>query len=354
MSERFLLSPNLCRHLYVYGVPRGGSNLFCSLLHNHDNIAAINHATTTRLMHAMYGRGKTGQEMINRFDLIYPTGGFLKDVQKVTHIAFDKVHWVPKSGNSYVDLSQRIVDRGEADGIVLVRHPLAVLSSMEKFHRKYGRPEWSLTRPGAASFLQRYFLPQLLLLKQSKTVGVVIEEFVQDLQANYSSLCREVGLPFHPRFADFETTFKLSRTWSGSCFEVHKREIPLHGSFFSSKAMKAPVQHVYCDPKTDELTIGYGMFNPIKAIDYSRLIEYRGTIDWNTEGALRDVFLKSMSANDVTYLFESEILDIQRLKNFDVRKTANFGTLPYLFFRWRHSALSHVFNLKTKLKLVKE
>jgi hypothetical protein len=220
------------------------------------------------------------------------------------------------------------VEGGEADGIVLIRHPFKSLMSMDTFHKNFGRPMWALTRKNVVLFLVRYFLPQLWLLRNKKNHGVVIERFVENVRESYSDLCGKLKLPFEKRFCDFRETFRSATTWTGGPFVLQQREVPGGGTFLTAKGVKASKQNVYCDGLTGETTWGYGQFNAAMPLDPSRLQYYRDQLNTSSQKIIREVFENGMAKQDVDYLFQTAILDVERLRGFQIR-----GIWGYVF-RW--------------------
>jgi hypothetical protein len=327
------------RHVYVYGTPRGGTNLFCALLHNHDAIAAINHQSAKRYTDALVQSYKSDitHLMFDRSDLIYERGGTAKNLAMVSHLAFDKVHWAYDRAFRNIRITYQRVQSGVADGIVLIRHPFHSLMSMDKFHKRYGRPNWSLTRYRVALFLVRFFLPQLWLLKDERMHGVVIEEFVEKLPDSYNELCAILNLPFEERFADFSATFGAAATWTGGKFVLRQCQVSGGGSFLTSKGVEAPAQDVYFDSVAKEPTWGYGQFNPALPLDFRRLRNFRESLDVPSQRLIRSVFRHGMSKRDVDYLFEVDLLDVERLRRFQLKGIGSHVFRCLMYFpppRW--------------------
>ncbi len=320
------IDPRSYKHIYVYGTPRGATNLFCALLHNHTNIVAINHRSTRKYLNHLIETKRSAERshwLFNIKDLIYEKGGPAKDFTCISYILFDKVHWASDRAFQHVELTLSRVRSGLADGIVLIRHPLQVLKSMDNFHRRYGRPRWALTRFNVLRYLVQYFLPQLWLLKIKGIYGIVVEAFVKNLPYSYRDLCEKLGIPFELRFADFRLTFEDALTWTGGKFVIRKSEVVGGGSFLTSKSIKAPAQDVYFDPISGEPTWGYGQFNPALPLNPERLMRSNENFDLPTSSLIREVFCKGISKKDVDYLFETRLLDVERLREFDMKGIGN-------------------------------
>ena len=82
------------KKVFLYGVPRGGTNLFCALLHNHPKIFSLAHNGTKKYLNSVSKQGSN----INILELcqensIYKKGGLRKNFEQISHLVFDKVHY---------------------------------------------------------------------------------------------------------------------------------------------------------------------------------------------------------------------------------------------------------------------
>ena len=167
--------------LYVYGLPRSGSNLFAAFMHGHEEIWSLN-----------CGGGKLRSirnwpEAKQR--CIYANGGFKKNIQLVKYFLFDEMK--PKS------LLQTLIGKRYPSpklNIVTVRNPLAIALSMNNFAKKYHQNLWDLSQQQQ---LRKFVLKFKAYLKKCSKLDaywISLIEFFKDLDFQVSSLLKYLNL----------------------------------------------------------------------------------------------------------------------------------------------------------------
>lgn len=315
--------------IFLFGVPRGGTNIFCALAHNHDNIVALAQSGTKKFLLALGEAGEgaaKGAFCPSMEDTIYRKGGPRKDYDNVTHIMYDKVHWDRRLGHQYINTAVELVDGEKYYGVVLIRHPLAVLASMHNFYKKYGRERWRLCVENVAEYVEYYFLTQIKLLKEPQYYGVTFESFLKNLPGEYRRVCDYLGLDFKDYYPSFKATFAERGTPSGGVFETRMSD-EYSGSYIETKGIKVEPQPMFYDPEAKAVTLGRGGFNPYYDINVERILKFRSSLDADQLKIIRKVFTRAMRAEDVEYILENTYLDIERLARMDVKSIAGYAKI---------------------------
>lgn len=314
------------KEIFIYSLPRGGTNLVCALMHNNEHIFSLTQRGTKAYLNSILDGLNTGEMLTNEFmreHQIYSSGGIFKNYNNIECCLFDKVHWDKKRGSDYLDLTDNLVKGGESKAIVLLRHPLSVLNSMHGFHVKYGRPGWAITAENVALFLENYYLPLLARIKNNDFIIINLESFFSNVADEYQRLCENINVDFHVNDTDFKKSFKHHGAWLGSDFSI-KDSDKRAGGFYQGKTSNVEEKVFYCN-KSQQATIGYGEFNPYKSIDVNRLLGFKFiTENKILKQGVEKVFLKSFSKEDVEYFFNSEILDLKYLKKIGYRSVSSY------------------------------
>lgn len=315
------LSNQKRKGIFLFGVPRGGTNLFCALLHNHPQIISLTQKGTKEFLASLnekQGKVLQGAVCTSREHLIYQKGGFRKQFTDVTHIAYDKVHYDRSKGWAYWELARKLIDNDLFYGLVVLRHPFATLSSMHRFHEKYYRERWKFNLENTAEFYQRFFRAQILLLREGGVHGIAFEQFLQNIEFGYSELCNFLGIHFEPYMTSFKQTFIRMGTPSRGQFEEQESG-GYSGGNLEKRGIRFSPQKMYFDPSSGEHTLGRGGFNPLQPLDLERILQ--GLQNPNPEHVrlFRRVFGRGIAASDLNYLLRTPVPTIERLREMDVK-----------------------------------
>lgn len=310
--------------VFVFGVPRGGTNLFCALMNNHPRVLSLAQSGTKEFLDTTCDEPiQDIRPVINKNESIYKKGGLRKIESEVECIVYDKVHYDRVKKWFYVNRADNLIHAGSFKGIVVIRNPFSILSSMDRFHERYGRPRWQFTRENVAEFLQYYFRPQIVRLRRPNFYGVVLEDFIANIQVRYPEICQRYGLPFE----NYVTSFKNSFEENGRKFNFSYEEkivADYSGSYLEGKRIKPKPQRMYFDPEQCIHTLGRGGFNPKQELDLGRIV---GDVAERSERHLRlfkQVFSRGMSSADVNYILDNPTLDLNRVRDMDIADISGF------------------------------
>ncbi|MGB0713041.1 MAG: sulfotransferase, partial [Gammaproteobacteria bacterium] len=246
--------------VFLFAPPRSGTNLFCALLHNHPALYAVSHNGTKKFLDAVEQQGNTalrGATIADSADCIYPKGGPRKPMDGISHVIYDKVHYVRSKHWRYHEQALELTQKDDFSGIVMVRHPVAVLQSMDGFHRRHVRPRWAFTVENTAEYYHNFFRVQIELLREGRFHAVMLESFLANMSEEYPELCRFLGIPFIDHVTDFRASFKAAGAPSGRAFEV--REVSDYaGAALEAKGYQPPPEPRFVDPGSGEHTLGLG------------------------------------------------------------------------------------------------
>ena len=315
-----------CKGIFQFGVPRGGTNLFCSMMHNHENIVAITQRGTKKFLFPLKetnGNYRCKAVSFLTEDLIYKNGGFYKDFSQVRYILFDKVNWDKIQGFYYLELVEKLMNAHQFLGIVLVRNWISILNSMHNFHLKHNRPGWRLSLENVSFHLEHFFRPQIEFLRNKNTIGVSFESFISELPGSYRDLCKKLNIDFKLYYTDCRESFQRNGTITRGVFEVRSGN-EVAGSFYENGNHDINTEPMFFDPEKESYIVGLGGFNPYQKLDVKRILRFKKDLDLAKIKLIRKVFEKSIASRDVKYLFENDVWDPIRLAKIDSKSIGNY------------------------------
>ncbi|MCG8345676.1 MAG: hypothetical protein MI685_11045 [Chlorobiales bacterium] len=271
----------LPRVLYVFGLPRSGSNLFAAYMHNSPAIWSLN-----------CGGGKfrsiaSWEEATLR--CIYANGGFQKGKREVKYFLFDEMK--PRS------TLMRIVDKWHGNGdknIVILRDPVSVASSMQKFAETYSRPAWDLSNPRR---LEKFVNGYKLFLKRCSyldTYWLSLVDFFTKADEHLLKLNEYLEIELLEHRIDFPLSEMRVRCYCGGEYKCSLTDT-INGTFFRLNSIKkTKPEKVLCCRTCGEYLLGYGGFNPIKKIEPHRLKTPIDDIPVAIRGSIKKVIEKCL------------------------------------------------------------
>jgi hypothetical protein len=311
--------------IFVFSSPRGGTNLFCALMHNHPSIVSLTHAATKAVLENVGSNTDIFKNaiQIDNDNLIYKKGGIYKNPQENKYVLYDKVHYDRSNNWFYWNAALDLIAAGSALGINVIRHPFAVLSSMNAFHKKYHRLRWAFTLENTAEFYEYFFRRQVALLQDEKIFPIIFESFVKNVSLQYSNLCQFLGLSFENYQADIRMSFEKIGAASGGRFSV-KEVSDYSGSNLEKRGILTKPELMYFDEKSGVHTLGRGGFNPYTLIEPERVMHSLNHKSKDHVKIFKKVFGRGMSASDVNYLLNTNELTLERLKEMDMRNLEKY------------------------------
>ncbi|BBD09587.1 hypothetical protein [Desulfovibrio ferrophilus] len=310
--------------VYLFSIPRGGSNIFSAFMHNHDSIVALTHTAAKQYVDRMH----LGQPLgLANSSCTYAESAPLKCNNSVTHVVLHNMHYNKKKKYYYIDYGLKEIASGRAQGVVLFRHPVSVFLSMDAFRAKFDRPGWRLSRENSYCIMERFILPQLSMLRNADVYPVEIGSFIKDIDAEYASLCKHLSLGYKPRYGSFQETFSSVCASDGNPYAV-KDFSRYSGGFVEAKGYTPKPQPMFYNPATGQPLLGRGGFNPCVPVSHSRLTAFKHRLTPEAARILESVFTGYMARRDALWLLENEDLSIERLKAMDV----NQDPMRKLFF----------------------
>lgn len=312
--------------VFVFAVPRGGSNLFSALMHNHDKVVSVYHGSAVRIMGKWINQEFEPGTMgccESKDDLIYSGSTPRKDYDSSSHIVYDKIHHSSRYGTALLETALQHIDHDRFYGIVLVRHPISVLASMNAFGRRYGRRGWLISKESVGNFLEKYFLWQLSLLRNPDVYGVELGSFLGNIKSQYAELCQHLGLDFRDEYTSFPQTFQRVGPESECAYEI--RECDAYwGRFLNRRNIESKPQPMYYDPKLQQPCLGRGGFNPLHELDLERACNFDSKLSAKESAIIRQVFSKAMGSDDVNYLFSNHLLELDRIKQIEMKDFSRY------------------------------
>lgn len=249
--------------LYVYSLPRSGSNLLAALLHNHPAVYGLCTAGTRRLLNnrTLLEDTLAGREGLHHKHAIYQRG-FAKRREDVQYLSL--IHVLPR--RNALPGSRRVA---------LLRQARAVLTSRDRFHRKYGRKEWALTPDNAHKFLRGEWEPLMARTQEPDVYAVDFEELVHDPGGVMAALFDWLGLDFEPEYISTRHAFETGV--SACCrapYDVRNTEAVASAYLQATRQHPVARPHFHCTG-CGRPALGYGLFNPLLPIDPDKADEWR-------------------------------------------------------------------------------
>lgn len=297
-----MMASHLPDPVYVYGLPRSGSNLFAAFLHCHEEIWSINcgggEITSVR----------DWSEAKDR--CIYVNGGYRKSTEQIRYFVFDEMK--PPFG------VRRLLLRPRAPklNIITVRNPLAVATSMINFSRRYGQNLWDLSAPDRLNDFVTGYRRYLKACARIDGHWVSVVEFFADLPGNIKRLLSYLDLDDSGWSGGLPLDEKRVICSCGGNYVVRETN-KIHGTFFRrnniTKDRMEPA--LYCT-RCDSHLLGYGGFNPLQPIDVERLSSNPMTADGVLAGQVLAAIERVLGAEFRRRCEEARFLTSEQLREF--------------------------------------
>jgi len=244
----------------VFSLPRSGTNLFASLMHNHPEIFSINS-----------GGGSKPEIIFDENEIkrrcIYASGGINKDFNKIKYVLLDEMHI-----ESYNKFS--------GSNICLIRNIDSIKNSILNFNKKY-KYYWN---PFLLRNLDVSYNNILDFAKKDNVLGIYVESIVKYPKESFQQICDFLNIEYDESMYTFKNSFKKHKCECGNDFTTTKSDL-LFGSYFRKRNIRDKKQstYFYCD-KCKVISAGYGGFNPYNDLDFNRVVNENDLDkDWSLE-----------------------------------------------------------------------
>ena len=281
---------------YMACLSRGGSNLLAALMHGNPSIYAI---ALRSWRHFINADGANIKGLIRHIrdtkKSIYFRGGFAKNLRKVDMLLIDK----------FID--KRIV-KPPSNGkvITLIRNPFAIVNSMHSYAKKYKFKAWVQNPSRAVDVANRFVNLVRFSNKSEHSKMFSFDELLVNINDSLKKVYEHLGIQFKPHDS-FKSTFgEYGCVRCGGPFKIVNSNCSDASRVLRANDLAYDIEpHFYC-AKDDELTLGYGGFNPCREIGTPR--SWVGKLNTNLYKAVYNQLLNKLGKRVAKSLASDKVI----------------------------------------------